>query len=118
MRISFYRADHTGIHRFTAVEDLAVNPFRRDAITRKCRLHIRHKDSRSTKVNVRPWRDADLFEHRSRQMTGGIEILAQLVDGGRFAVTDIASAVREGEHQAADFGGKGMVFAISSCVEP
>src|SRR5271169_3063410 len=108
MRISFHRAHYTRILRFTAVEDLHVNPFRGHAIARKRRLHVRHKGSRSTKVNVRFARDADLFERGSRQMTGGIEILAQLVERSRFAVADVAAAVREGEHQAADFGGKGM----------
>src|ERR1700689_611773 len=116
MRISSYGADHTRTLRLTAVEDFDVNPFRRDAIARQCRLHICHKGSRSTNVSVRFSRDTDLFEHRSRQMTGGIEILAQLVGRGRFAIANIASAVREGEHQAADFGGEGMMFTIPSGV--
>src|SRR5579871_2513992 len=118
MRIARRCPDDTRTHRLASIEDLDVNLFRRDAIARKCRFHICHKGSWSTKVNVRCLRDADLFEYRSRQMAGCIEILAQLVRRDRFAIADIASAVREGEHQTADFGGKRVMFAISSRMEP
>src|SRR5579872_3334148 len=53
MRISFYRAHYTRVHRLAAIEDLDVNPLWRDAVARERRFHICHKDSRSTKVNIR-----------------------------------------------------------------
>ena len=76
------------------------------------------KPIRAAEVDIRLARDADLVEDRSRQVTGSVEILADLVARARPAVTNIAAAVREREHQAADFGGKRMMLAIASRVQP
>jgi hypothetical protein len=51
-------------------------------------------------------------------MASCIEIFTQLVARVRPAVTDMAVAVLEREHQAADFGGEGMMLPIASCVQP
>src|SRR4030095_11243578 len=54
-------------------------------------------------------------EDRSRQVTGGVKILAHFVARAGPAVTNVAVAVREGEH-GADFGGEGTVLTIASGV--
>ena len=45
------------------------------------------------------------IEDRSREVTGDVEILTHLVLRARPAVTNIAAAVGEGGHEAADFCG-------------
>ena len=105
--VRFYCADHPRTLRFAAVEDLHVNPFRAGRQSPRAPSSIRHKGSRSTKVNVRFSRYADRFEHRSRQMTGGIEILTQLVERSRFAVADIAAALRKASSRRRTSAAKG-----------
>src|SRR5215470_18509856 len=51
-------------------------------------------------------------------MTGGVEILAHLVARTRLAVTDVAAAASEREHEAADFGGEWMMLPIARRVQP
>src|SRR5262250_1567977 len=51
-------------------------------------------------------------------MTDGIEIFTQLVARARLAVTNIATAAREGAHEATDFGGEWMMLPIASRVQP
>ena len=58
------------------------------------------------------------LRRRLRQMTGSIEILAQLIARARPAVTNIPAAVGESEHKAADFGGEWMMLPITSRVQP
>jgi len=53
-----------GAHRFAAVEDFDVNPFRRHAQGRERFLHVCHEPSRPPKVDVRDSWDADLIERR------------------------------------------------------
>src|SRR5262245_47404526 len=62
--------------------------------------------------------DADLVEDRSREVTGSVEILTHLVARARPAVTNIAAAVRERGHEAADFCGEWMMLMIASPVQP
>jgi len=62
--------------------------------------------------------DADVVEDRSREVTRGVEILTHLVARARSAVTHIGAAVREREHEAADFGGEWMMLSIASPVQP
>src|SRR5206468_4891850 len=69
-------------------------------------------------VDIRLSWDADLVEDRSRQVTGSLEILTHLVARVRPAVTNIAAAVREREHEAPDFGGEWMMLPIASRVQP
>src|SRR5262249_59651001 len=77
-----------------------------------------HEPRRSTEVYVSFSRHARLFKHGTRQMTGTIKILPRIVRRSRSAIADIAMAVRQGGHQAADFGGKRMMVAIAGCLEP
>ena len=51
-------------------------------------------------------------------MTGRVEILSHRVAATRPAVTDIAAAVREREHEAADLGGKRMMLPDRGRVQP
>src|SRR5262252_2507391 len=51
-------------------------------------------------------------------MTRSVEILAYLVARAGSAVTNISSAVRERDHEAADFGGEWMMLPIASRVQP
>src|SRR5271169_1854614 len=90
-------ADDTRSHRLAAVEDFDVNPLRRYARGCECLFHVCHKASRPAEIDVRLSRDADLVEDRSRQVTGGVEILAHLVARARPAVTNIPAAVGERE---------------------
>src|SRR5262249_50324738 len=69
-------------------------------------------------VHIRVAWDADLVEDRPRQMTGNVEIITLRVPRARPAVTNIAAGVREGVHEAADFGPEGMMLPIASPVEP
>jgi hypothetical protein len=62
--------------------------------------------------------NADLVEDRSRQVTGSVKILTHLVARVGPAVTKKAAAVREREHEAADFGGEWMMLSIASRVQP
>ena len=118
MRSSRRRADDTGSHRLAAVENLDVNPLRRHAHGCECLLHVCHEASRPAEVDIRLSRDADLVEHRSRQVTGRVEILAHPVVRARPAVADIAAAVGERGHEAADLGGEWMMLPIASRVQP
>src|SRR5262249_43029424 len=51
-------------------------------------------------------------------MTDGVEILTHPVARARPAVTNVAAAVRERAHEAADFVGEWMMLAIPSRVQP
>ncbi len=111
MRSSRRCADDTRSHRLAAVKDFDVNPFGRHAEGCERLFHVCHEASRPAEVDIRLWWDADLVEDRSRQVTGSIEILSHLVARVRPAVTNIAAAVREHRHEAADFGGEWMCRA-------
>ena len=95
-----------------------MNPLRRHVQGRKRLFHLCHETNRPAEVDTRLSRDADLVEDRSRQVTGSVEILAQLIARVRPAITNIAAAVGERGHDAADFGGKWMMLPITSPVEP
>jgi hypothetical protein len=53
-----------------------------------------------------------------KKVTTAVEILTHLVTRIRLAVANVAAAVRERQHEAADFGGEWMVISISSRVQP
>src|SRR5438552_3423888 len=102
--------DDTGSHRLAAVENFDMKLLRRHVQGCERLLHVCHEACRPAEVDIRLSRDADHVEDRSRQVTGSVEILAQLIARSRPAVTNIAAAIREREHDAADFGGKGMML--------
>ena len=51
-------------------------------------------------------------------MSGGVEILTQLVERAGSAVTNVTAGLRKREHQPSNFGGEGMMLPIASCVQP
>src|SRR4029077_18546058 len=110
-------ADDTRSHRLAAIEDLDMNPLRRHVYGCERLLHVYHEASRPAEVDIRLAWDADLVEDRSRQVTGGVEILAHLVVRARPAVTHIAAAVGKCGHEAAHFGGEWMMLPIASRVQ-
>ena len=112
------RADDTRCHRFTAVEDFDVNPLGRHAPRGERFLHLGHEAIRPADVDISLSRDADLLEHRSRQVTGRVEVFRHPVAWAWRAVTHIAAAVREREHQPIDLAGEWMMLAIASPVQP
>ena len=118
MRRSRRCADNTRRHRLTAVKDFDVNPRRLNAEASERLLHLRHEASRSAEIYIRLARDADLVEDRSRQVTGSVKILADLVLRARPAVTNITAAITEGMHEPADFGGEWMMLPVASRVQP
>src|SRR6266850_5607870 len=118
MRGSRRRADDTRGHRLAAVEHFDVNPLRRHTQGCERLFHLGHEASRPAEVYIRVSWDADLIEDRPRQVSRSVETLTELVPRGRPAVANIAAAVRERGHDAADFGGEGMMLAIASGVEP
>src|SRR5215471_8731764 len=118
MRRSCHCADHSRSHRLAAVEEFDVNALRRDAEGYERVFHVCHESSRTTEVHVGLLREADLVEDRSREATGSVEIFTHLVARTRPAVANIAASVSECEHEAADFGGKWMMFPIASSVDP
>src|SRR6266699_2776899 len=118
MRSSRRCADDTRSHRLAAVEEFDVNPLRRDAKRRERLFHICHEAIRPAEVDIRVSRDAGLVEDGSRQVTGRVEILTDLVARARPAVANIAAATRERGHKAADFGGEWMMLPIASRVQP
>src|SRR5215472_5853682 len=85
-------ADDTRRHRLAAVEDFDANPLRHQARGCERLFHVCHEASWPAEIDVRLSRDADLVEDRSRQVTGGVEILAHPVARTRLAVTDVAAA--------------------------
>src|SRR5262249_15758289 len=118
MRGSRRCADGARSDGLAAVEEFDVNPLRRHTQGCERLFHICHEAGRPAEIDIRfPW-DADFVEDRSRQMTGGVEILAQLVARARPAVTNIAAAAREREHEAADFCGEWVMLPIASRVQP
>src|SRR6516164_3458308 len=86
-------ADDTGRHRLATVEDFDMNPLRRNVQGSERLFHVCHEASRPAKVDIRPSRDTDFVEDRSRQVTGGVEIVTHLVVRARPAVANIAAAV-------------------------
>src|SRR5882724_7646177 len=118
MRGSRRCADDTRGHRLAAVEHFDLNPLRLHTQGCERLFHLGHEASRPAEVHIRVSWDADLIEDRPRQVTGSVEILTQLVPRARPAVANIAAAVRERGHDAADFGGEGMMLPIASRVEP
>src|SRR3981081_4544205 len=76
-----------------------MNPLRRHVQGCERLFHVCHEASRPAEVAIRLSRDADLVEDRSRQVTGSVETLAHLVARARPAVTNIAAAVGEREHE-------------------
>src|SRR5262249_37297676 len=113
MRSSRRCADDARSDRLAAVEEFDVNPLRRHTQGCERLFHIRHEAGRPAEIDIRfPW-DADLVEDRSRQVTGSVEILTHLVARARPAVTNIAAAARELEHEVADFCGEWMMPPIA-----
>src|SRR5262249_47459348 len=104
--------------RLAADKELDVNPFRRDAQGCEGLFHVCHEVSRPAEVDIRFSWHADLAQDQPRQVTGSVEIVAHLVLPPRPAGANIAAAVRERAHEAADFGGEGMMLPIASPVEP
>src|SRR4029077_13039485 len=115
MRRSRRCAHNTWSHRLTAVEKFDVNPVWRHALSCERLFHVCHEASRAAEIDIRFSWEADIFEDRSRQMTASVEILTHLVAPARPAEANKGAAVREREHQAADFDGKRMMFPIASC---
>src|SRR4029077_7072863 len=99
-------------------EEFDVNPPRRHAHAEKRLFHVCHEAGGAAEVEIRlPW-DADVVQDRSRQVTGTVEILAYPVARVRPAVTNIAAAMRERRHKAADFGGEWMMLPLTRRVQP
>src|SRR5438876_6314901 len=118
MWTSRHCADYARCHRLAAVENFDVNLLRRHAHSRECLFHVCHEPSRPAEVDIRISWDADLIENRSRQVTASVEVLTHPVIQSRLAVTNMAAAVRERTHEAADFIGERMMSAIASRVHP
>src|SRR5438552_6284587 len=118
MRSSRRRADDTRGPRLAAVEDFDVNPLRRNAQRCERLLHLCHEANRPAEVDIGLSWHADLVEDRLRQVTYGVEILTHLVARARPAVTNIATAVREREHEMADLGDEWMMLPVASSVQP
>src|SRR5262245_20950490 len=114
MRGSCRCADDTRGHRLAAVENFDVNPLRGETEGCERPFHPCHEASRPAEVDIRLALDADLVEDRPRQVTGSVEILTLRVPRARPAVTNIAATVREAVHEAADFGGEGMMLPVAS----
>src|SRR5262245_35818248 len=118
MRRSARVADDTRRHRLAAVEQFDMNPLRRQSQRCERPFHVSHEASRPAQVDVRFSWYADRVEHRSRQMTGRVEMLGQLVARTWPAVADIATGVREREHQLPDLCREWMMLPIPSPVQP
>src|SRR5215470_13049263 len=118
MRRSRRSAEDARGHRFAAIEKLDVNPLRRHAKGCERFFHVRHEARRPAEVDICLWWDTDLVKNRARQVTACVEILTHLVARGRPTVTNMAAAVREREHEAADFEGERMMLPIASRVQP
>src|SRR5467141_3629908 len=108
MRNSRRCADDAWSHRLAAVEDFDVNPLRSNAQRCERLFHVCHEAIRPAEIDIRFSWNAGLVEDRSRQVTGRVKILAHLVARAGPAVTNVAAAVREREHEAANFVGEGM----------
>src|SRR5262249_5704167 len=93
MRSSRRGADDPGSHRLATVEDLEVNPLRCYAQGCERLFHVCHEAVGSAEVDIRLSRDADLVQHRSRQVTGSVEIVPHPVARARPGVTDITAAM-------------------------
>src|SRR5262245_46690953 len=111
-------AEDTRSHRLAAIEYFNSDPLRRDAQGCERLFHVSREASRAAQVDIGLLWDADLFEERWRQVTGGVEILTHLVARARPAVTNTAVAVRKREHEAADLGREWMMLPIASRVQP
>ena len=111
-------ADDTRGHRLAAVEHFDVDPLRRQAHRGERLLHVCHEASRSAEVDICLCWDVDVLEDRPREVARGVEILTHPVARPWPAVAHIAAAVREREHEAADFGGEWMILPIASSVQP
>jgi hypothetical protein len=59
-----------------------------------------------------------IVEERSRQVTGRVKILTPFVARAGPAITNVAAAVHEREHEAANFVREGMMLPIASCIQP
>jgi hypothetical protein len=51
-------------------------------------------------------------------VAGGLEILAHFVARARPAVTDVAAAMGQRQHEAANFRGEWMMLPIASGMQP
>src|SRR5262245_61251791 len=118
MRSSRRSADDTWGHRLAAVKEFDVNPLGSYARGYERRFHLCHEASRSAEVDIRLSWEPDHVEDRLRQVTGSVEILTHLVARARPAVTNIATALGEREHEAADFSSEWMMLPIASRVQP
>src|ERR1700754_1995007 len=118
MRSSHYCADNTRHRRLAAVEDLDVDPLRNHAKRCEFLFHIRHETIRSAEIDIRLSRHASRVEDRSRQVTRPIKILAHLVGRARPAVTNVAAAIWQRQHETSYFGSERMMLAIASRVQP
>src|SRR4029077_9032948 len=101
MRGSRRCAHDARIHRLAAIENFDVNPLWRYAKSCERLFHVCHETMWPAEIGIRISRDADLVEHRSRNVTRSVEILTALCARVRPAVTNKSAGVREREYQAA-----------------
>src|ERR1041385_9181037 len=118
MRGSCRCTNDTGSHRFAAVEEFDVNLLRHYAQSGERLFHVRHEASWTTQINIRVAAEADFLENGLCQVPGAVKILAQLIARVRPAVTNIAAAMRQCEHETADFNSECVMLSIAGRVQP
>src|SRR5262249_45749808 len=118
MRSSRLSADNTWGHRLAAVKEFDVNPLGSYARGCERRFHVRHEARRSAEGDIRLSWELDKLKDGWRKVTGSVEILTHLAARAWPAVTNIATALGEREHEAADFSSEWMMLPIASRVQP
>src|SRR5262249_17935712 len=111
-------ADDAGRHRLAAVKELDTYPLLLHAYGGERGLHVFHEVCWPADVDVRVSWHTNGVEDRSRQVPCRLEIPSHLVVRAWPAVAHIAVAVREREHEATDFSGKGLMLLITSTMQP
>src|SRR5262252_7093301 len=95
-----------------------MNALRSDAERRERLFHIGHEAVRSAEVDIGFSWQAERSQHRARQVTDRVIILAQCVTRVGPAVTNVAAASRESQHEAANFCGEGVMLSVAGGVQP
>src|SRR5262249_7652682 len=111
-------ADNARGHRFAAVENLEMNTLRHEAEGRERLFHVGHEAVRSAEVDIGLSWQAERSQHRARQVTDRIIILAQLVAPVGPAITNVAAAAWESQHETSNFCREGVMLLVASRVQP
>ena len=111
-------ADHARRERLTGPESLAMDMLTIHAPVMKPCLKCAEKTRRAAQIEIGFPGNPEARQRRDIQMTGNIEIVADLILSTRAAISDVPSAIRKLRQKPARFFDERMLVAIPCSINP